>query len=65
MIWSFSALGISEAVAIARQIGEALGHGTIMAVPVGTGSTFTYGNATKLFDWPTIAVPEQGRTYDV
>ena len=39
--------------------------GTIMAVPVETGSTFTYGNATKLFDWPTIATPGQARTYDV
>ena len=40
-------------------------QGTIMAVPVGTGSTFTYGNATKLFDWPTVGVPGQFRTFDV
>ncbi len=39
--------------------------GALMAVPVATGSTFTYGNATKLFDWPTIGVAGQFRTYDV
>jgi serine/threonine-protein kinase len=48
-----------------RELFYANRAGTIMAVPVGTGSTFTYGNATKLFDWPTIGVPGQFRTYDV
>jgi hypothetical protein len=48
-----------------RELFYASLNGTIMAVPVGTGSTFTYGNATKLFDWPTIAAPGQARTYDV
>ena len=41
------------------------GAGAIMGVPVQTGSTFNYGNPAKLFDWPTIAVPSPGRTYDV
>ena len=39
--------------------------GAIMAVPVQTGSTFSYGNPTKLFDWPTLPAPSPARTYDV
>jgi Tol biopolymer transport system component len=48
-----------------RELFYASPTGTIMAVPVGTGSTFTSGTATKLFAWPTIAAPGQARTYDI
>ena len=36
-----------------------------MAVPVQIGATFSHGNPKKLFDWPSIAAPGLGRTYDV
>jgi Periplasmic component of the Tol biopolymer transport system len=39
--------------------------GTIMAVPVQTAPTFTAGNATKLFRWPTLDLPSPARNYDV
>jgi serine/threonine-protein kinase len=39
--------------------------GAIMAVPVQTIRGFTWGNAVKLFDWPTLDRPGFGRTYDV
>ena len=39
--------------------------GTIMAVPVRTAPTFTAGNATKLFRWPTLDLPSPARNYDV
>jgi serine/threonine-protein kinase len=39
--------------------------GAMMAVPVETDRGFTWGNAVKLFDWPTLDRPGFGRTYDV
>jgi serine/threonine-protein kinase len=41
------------------------GDGSIMVVPVQAGSSFSYGNAVKLFEWRTLAAPGAGRTYDV
>ena len=38
---------------------------SIMAVPVQTGAAFSSENSKKLFDWPSFAVPGNGRNYDV
>jgi eukaryotic-like serine/threonine-protein kinase len=39
--------------------------GTIMAVPVQLSPSFSYGNATKLFSWPSLTLPSPARNYDV
>ncbi len=37
--------------------------GSIQAVPVQTGASFSYGNAVKLFEWHTLNTPGPARTY--
>jgi len=39
--------------------------GSIMAVVVQAGSSFSHGNPVKLFDWKTLGTPGLARTYDV
>ncbi len=40
--------------------------GTVMAVPIQSGSTFTYGAPQRVFEGPYLAPgPNIGRTYDV
>jgi serine/threonine-protein kinase len=39
--------------------------GSIVAVPVQTSSSFSYGGPKKLFEWRTLASPGLARSYDV
>jgi hypothetical protein len=41
------------------------GSGSIVTVPIQTGTTFSFGNPTKLFQWPTVGQPGLARTFDV
>jgi hypothetical protein len=36
----------------------------IVVVPLQTGSTFSYGNPKKLFDWAIFGSSSPARTYD-